>query len=179
MANSTSTRRTFLTNSIAAVATVPALVAESVQPAESEAVKSFLHRWDEAWAKHDGIALAALHTEDTVTVNRFGTVLQGRPAVEEALGFLHGPGGPFHNTVAPPLELLIQRTIAVGVIAVQARWQSPVMNPEGKIDPAAINDMLATFVLVQGPAGWLASEVNMINVEKMDLPFSNPSQKPA
>jgi uncharacterized protein (TIGR02246 family) len=179
MSQPSSTRRTFLTSSIATVAIAPALVAESVQPAESEEVKSFLHRWDEAWAKHDGIALAALHTEDAVTVNRFGTVLQGRPAMEKALGFLHGPDGPFHNTVAPPLELLIQRTIAVGVIAVQAKWQNPVMNPNGKIDPAATNDMIATFVLVQGRSGWLASEVNMTNVEKMDLPFSNPGQKPA
>jgi hypothetical protein len=179
MANPKSTRRAFLASSIATVATAPALVAESIQPAEAEEVKSFLHRWDEAWAKHDGIALAALHTEDAVTVNRFGTVLQGRSAVEKALGFLHGPGGPFHNTVAPPLELLIQRTIAVGVLAVQARWQSPVMNPDGRIDPATINDMIATFILVHGRLGYLASEVNMTNVEKMDLPFSNPGQKPA
>jgi acyl-CoA reductase-like NAD-dependent aldehyde dehydrogenase len=179
MANLTSTRRTFLLTSIATVATAPALAAENIQPAEPEKAESFLHRWDEAWARHDGIALAALHTEDAVTVNRFGTVVQGRPALEKALGFLHGPGGPFHNSDAPPLELLIQRTIAAGVVVVQAKWQNPVMKPDGKIDPAAINDMIVTFVLVPGPLGWLASEVNLVNVEKMDLPFSNPGQKPA
>jgi hypothetical protein len=36
-----------------------------------------------------------------------------------------------------------------------------------------------TFVLLKGASGWLASEVNLVNVEKMDLPFSNPGQKPA
>jgi hypothetical protein len=126
MANLTSTRRTFLLSSIATVATAPALAAENIQPAEVEEAKSFLHRWDEAWAKHDGIAISALHTEDAVTVNRFGTVVQGRPALEKALGFLHGPGGPFHNSAAPPLELLIQRTIAAGVIVVQAKWRSSI-----------------------------------------------------
>jgi hypothetical protein len=179
MINRTSTRRTFLLSSMATVATAPVSAAENILPAEAEEAKSFLHRWDEAWAKHDGIAIAALHTEDAVTVNRFGTVVQGRPALEKALGFLHGPGGPFHNSAAPPLQLLIQRRIAAGVMVVQAKWQNPVMKPDGKIDPAAINDMIVTFVLVPGSSGWLASEVNLINVEKMDLPFSNPGQKPA
>ncbi len=61
---------------------------------------------------------------------------------------------------------------------VQAKWQNPVMKPDGKIDPASINDMIVTFVLLKGTSGWLASEVNLVNVEKMDLPFSNPGQKP-
>jgi hypothetical protein len=53
------------------------------------------------------------------------------------------------------------------------------MKPDGKIDPASINDMIVTFILLDAGSGWLASEVNLVNVEKMDLPFSNPGQKPA
>jgi hypothetical protein len=65
------------------------------------------------------------------------------------------------------------------VKVVQAKWQNPVMKPDGKIDPTSINDMIVTFILLDAGSGWLASEVNLVNVEKMDLPFSNPGQKPA
>jgi hypothetical protein len=179
MASSTSTRRTFLLTTIAAVTTAQALVAESSEMDEPEAVKTFLRKWDEAWAKHDAVAIAALHTEDAVTVNRFGTIVRGRASLEKALGFLHGAGGPFHNSIFPPLALLIQRTVAPRVKVVQAKWQNPVMKPDGKIDPTSINDMIVTFILLDAGSGWLASEVNLVNVEKMDLPFSNPGQKPA
>ena len=179
MANQTSTRRTFLLTTIAAATTAHALVAESSQIEEAEAVKTFLRKWDEAWAKHDALAIAGLHTDDAVTVNRFGTVVSGKADLEKALGFLHGAAGPFHNSVFPPLELLIQRSIAPGVQAVQAKWQNPVMKPDGKIDPASINDMIVTFVLLKGASNWLAGEVNLVNVEKMDLPFSNRGQRPA
>jgi hypothetical protein len=53
------------------------------------------------------------------------------------------------------------------------------MKPDGKIDPASINDMIVTFVLLKGASNWLAGEVNLVNVEKMDLPFSNRGQRPA
>ena len=178
MANTRSTRRTFLLTGIAAAATVQPVVAEGSQMRQASAVTTFLRDWDAAWAKHDAASIAALHTEDSVTVNRFGTVVRGRSDLEKALGFLHGAGGPFHNSVFPPLELMIQRTVAPGVQAVQAKWQNPVMKPDGKIDPASINDMIVTFVLLHGASGWKASEVNLVNVEKMDLPFSNPNQKP-
>ena len=52
------------------------------------------------------------------------------------------------------------------------------MRSDGTIDPASINDMIVTFILLNTGDGWLASEVNLVNVEKMDLPFSNPGQKP-
>jgi uncharacterized protein (TIGR02246 family) len=152
---------------------------KSSQVEEAEAVKAFLRKWDEAWAKHDARAIADLHTDDAVTVNRFGTVVRGKTNLEKALGFLHGAAGPFHNSVFPSVELLIQRLIAPRVQAVQAKWQNPVMKPDGRIDPASINDMIVTFVLLKGASGWLASEVNLVNVEKMNLPFSNSGQKPA
>ena len=163
---------------IAAAATAPALIAEI--PATNDAAdgKLFLRKWDEAWAKHDAVAIAALHTEDAVTVNRFGTVVRGRADLSKALGFLHGAHGPFHNSVFPPLELLIQRSIAPNVQALQAKWQNPVMRPDGTIDPGSNNDMIVTFILLRTGSAWLASEVNLVNVEKMDLPFSNPGQRP-
>jgi hypothetical protein len=177
MANSKSTRRTFLMTSIAAATTATALLAEGPTP-DLEAVKGFLHQWDVAWAKHDAAAIAALHSDSAVTVNRFGTVVNGKADLLEALGFLDGAHGPFHNSVFPPLELMIERAIAPGVQAVQAKWQNPVMRPDGSIDPASTNDMIVTFVLLKTGAAWLASEVNLVNVEKMDLPFSNSGQRP-
>ena len=164
--------------SIAAATAAPALIAEVPAADHSAAVDEFLHQWDQAWAKHDATALAALHTDDAVTVNRFGTVVRGREDLGKALGFLHGPHGPFHNSVFPALELLVERSIAPKVLAIQAKWQNPVMRPDGTIDPESINDMIVTFVLLKTGSAWLASEVNLVNVEKMDLPFSNPGQRP-
>jgi uncharacterized protein (TIGR02246 family) len=163
---------------IAAATTTPALIAQTPAANDAAGAKLFLGKWDEAWAKHDAVAIAALHTEDAVTVNRFGTVVRGKADLTNALGFLHGPHGPFHNSVFPPLELLVQRTIAPNVAVVQAKWQNPVMRPDGTIDPASVNDMIVTFVLLKTAGLWLASEVNLVNVEKMDLPFSNPGQRP-
>ena len=161
-----------------AAAAAPALSAEIPATDDAADVKLFLRRWDEAWARHDAMEIAALHTDDAVTVNRFGTVVRGRDELGKALGFLHGVHGPFHNSVFPPLELLIQRSVAPSVQAVQAKWQNPVMRPDGTIDPASTNDMIVTFILLKTGNAWLASEVNLVNVEKMDLPFSNPGQKP-
>jgi hypothetical protein len=163
---------------IAAAAAAPALIAETSAADAPEDVKLFLRKWDEAWAKHDALAIAALHTEDAVTVNRFGTVVQGNADLGKALGFLHGAHGPFRNSIFPPLELLIQRSISPNVQALQAKWKNPVMRPDGNIDPASINDMIVTFILLKTGNAWLASEVNLVNVEKMDLPFSNPGQRP-
>ena len=164
---------------IAAATTATSLFAESSNAEGSEAVKLFLRKWDEAWAKHSASSIAALHTDDAVTVNRFGTVVRGNADLRKALGFLHSAQGPFHNSIFPPLELLIERAIAPSVQIVQAKWQNPVMRPDGTIDPASINDMIVTFTLLKTGTAWLASEVNLVNVEKMDLPFANAGQRPA
>jgi hypothetical protein len=37
--------------------------------------------------------------------------------------------------------------------------------------------MIVTYVLVRDGQMWKASEVDAHNVEKMELPFSNPGQK--
>ena len=164
---------------IAAATTATLLLAENSKAVDAEAVTIFLRKWDAAWAKHDAAAIAALHTDDAVTVNRFGTVVRGNADLVKALGFLHGAQGPFHNSIFPPLEPLIERAIAPNVQIVQAKWQNPVMRPDGTIDPASTNDMIVTFTLLKTGTALLASEVNLVNVEKMDLPFANAGQRPA
>lgn len=138
----------------------------------------FLLAWDQAWGRHDAHALAELHTSDAVTVNRFGTLIVGRAPTEKALGFLHSKEGPFGHSKFPALKLLQVRRVATDVLIVQAGWKNPVMHPDGKISETEWSDMIVTFVLVRTGAGWQASEIDPHNVEKMDLPYSNPGQKP-
>ncbi len=60
----------------------------------------------------------------------------------------------------------------------QASWKSPVMNPDGKLDLANQNDMLVSYTLLKEGGEWRATQVDLHNVEKMDLPYSNAGQKP-
>lgn len=170
-------RRRFLCAAVAAGAVTP-LFPASAYSSVTKGAQGFIDKWDEAWKQHDAHAMAQLHTEDAVTVNRFGTVLQGRTATEKALAFLHGADGPFHRSTFPRQQILVERMITPKVMVVQSKWQNPVMNSDGRIDPASINDMIVTFVLTEVGSEWLAAEVNLVNVAKMDLPFSNPGQKP-
>ena len=78
-------------------------------------------------------------------------------AVEKALGFLHNPGGPYHDVTAPPLQLIDVRQIASNVIILQASWKSPVMNPDGKLDLAKQNNMLVSYTLLQESGDWKAT----------------------
>jgi uncharacterized protein (TIGR02246 family) len=169
------TRRTFLAGAAAAAT---AHAASKADPLPEAVAKTFISRWDTAWNNHDAKALGLLHTEDAVTVNRFGTFLHGRGPIEGALAFLHGSGGPFHSAVFPRQQLILVRQPAPDVVIVQTTWKNPIMNPDGKIDPVKTNDMIVTFMLVRREPQWQAAEVNLQNVEKMDLPFSNAGQKP-
>ena len=60
----------------------------------------------------------------------------------------------------------------------QASWKSPVMNPDGKLDLAKENDMMVSYTLLKEGGDWRATQMDLHNVEKMDLPYSNPGQKP-
>jgi hypothetical protein len=137
----------------------------------------FLGAWEKAWNHHDAAALGELHTANAVSVNRFGTLLVGRAPTEKALGFLHSEQGPFGHSTFPPLKLLEARSITPEVVIVNAAWKNPVMHPDGKISEEEWNDMIVTYVLVLDGQMWKASEVDAHNVEKMELPFSNPGQK--
>ena len=141
------------------------------------AANDFLSEWERAWNRHDAHQLCLLHTPNANTVNRHGTLVQGHEALEKALGFLHGVGGPYHDVTAPPLHLIDLRQIAPNVIVLQASWKSPVMNPDGKLDPAKQNDMLVSYTLLKEGRNWRATQVDLHNVEKMDLPYSNAGQR--
>jgi uncharacterized protein (TIGR02246 family) len=178
MKTSSISRRKFLVTGTM-LAAAPMLQGEGStgSAADTAAAKEFLVKWERAWNAHDAHQLGLLHTPDANTVNRFGTFVQGREALEKALGFLHAPGGPFHEVTAPPLELVDIRQIAPGVMILQARWKSPVMKPDGKLDLTKDDDMIVSYTLLRSGGSWRAVEVDLHNVEKMDLPFSNADQK--
>ena len=174
---SISRRKVLITG--AALAATPVLKGESLTgpTAGRAAANEFLRKWERAWNRHDAHQLCLLHTPDANTVNRFGTLVQGHEALEKALGFLHGVGGPYHDVTAPPLQLVDLRQIAPSVMILQASWTSPVMNPDGKLDLAKQNDMLVSYTLLKDGGDWRATQVDLHNVEKMDLPYSNAGQK--
>ena len=174
-----SSRRNFLVTGIA-LAAAPTLKSETLTTsrADNTAAEEFLSKWEHAWNNHDAHQLCLLHTPDANTVNRFGTLVQGREALEKALGFLHGVGGPFRDVTAPPLQLIDLRQIAPNVMILQASWKSPVMNPDGKLDLAKQDDMIVSYTLLRDGGVWRATQVDLHNVDKMDLPFSNAGQKP-
>jgi uncharacterized protein (TIGR02246 family) len=179
MKSSSTSRRTFLVTGTA-LAAAPFLKGEvpSSSPADRVVAEEFLSKWEQAWNHHDAHQLALLQTSDANTVNRFGTFVQGRAAVEKALGFLHDPGGPYHDVTAPPLQLIEVRQIAPTVMILQASWKSPVMNPDGKLDLTKQDDLIVSYTLLKEGGDWRATQTDLHNVEKMDLPFSSPGQKP-
>ena len=178
MKTPTTSRRTFLVTGTALAASSALKGEAPINPAVSRATANeFLSKWIEAWNHHDAHQLGLLQTSDANTVNRFGTLVEGRNAVEKALGFLHNTGGPYHDVTAPPLQLLDVRQIAPTVIILQASWKSPVMNPDGKLDLAKEDDMLVSYTLLKVGGDWRAIQMDLHNVEKMNLPFSSPVQK--
>jgi hypothetical protein len=176
--SSISRRNVLVTGTAIAASPILRSEAPTISAAARVTANEFLSKWVQAWNHHDAHQLGLLQTFDANTVNRFGTLVQGRAAVEKALGFLHNPGGPYYDVTAPPLQLIDARQIAPNVIILQARWSSPVMNPDGKLDLAKQNDMLVSYTLLKEGGDWMATQMDLHNVEKMDLPFSNPGQKP-
>ena len=178
MQTSSTTRRKFLLAGTALTA-APFLRGQALSTPSAEApAKEFLRKWEQAWNQHDAHQLGLLQTTNANTINRFGTLVQGRAAVEKALGFLHNPSGPYHGVTAPPLQLIDARQIAPNVIILEASWSSPVMKPDGKLDLGKQNDMLVSCTLLKQGDDWMATQMDLHNVEKMDLPFSNAGQRP-
>jgi uncharacterized protein (TIGR02246 family) len=148
------------------------------QSADNQAIaEDFLKQWDQAWAARDGHALAALHTQNAVTVNRYGKLLAGREQTEKWLTAMLGPQGSFTQSTFPPMKLLAVRRIAPDVVVAQTGWKAPALQTNGKVDPGRFNDMIITYVLVKEGAVWRAAEIDPHNVEKVDTPFSQPGQK--
>jgi hypothetical protein len=178
MTTSSISRRNFLVTGTALAASPILKGEEPTGPAATRATANeFLSKWIQAWNHHAADQLGSLQTSDANTVNRFGTLVQGRAAVEKALGFLHNPGGPYHDVTAPPLQLIDARQIAPTVIILQASWESPVMTPDGKLDLSRQDDMIVSYTLLKQRGQWIATQMDLHNIEKMDLPFSSPAQK--
>jgi hypothetical protein len=169
-------RRSFLSaaGAVVAASATPLLAVSTDVRAGAE---EFLNAWMTAWNKRDSHALAALHTVDCVTVNRFGTLIPDRKSAEEALVFLLGPQGPFGDTVFAPMKIVMLREVAAGVAIVQASWSAPALAPNGKMVPGASNAMLLTYTLLKQEGHWKATQIDPHNVEHMELPYSNPDQK--
>jgi uncharacterized protein (TIGR02246 family) len=176
MENKSTSRRLFIGATAAAMSANASPSTSSPQP-DVEGARKFVSAWDKAWANHDAQALGSLHTENAITVNRFGTVVNGRVAIQQALAFLHQNNGPFSHSSVPPQQIFSVQQIAANVMTIHTKWQSPVMNPDGKIDSTKIDDMIVTFVVERTGGEWRAVGVDLHNVEKMDLPFSNPGQR--
>ena len=106
-----------------AAAVFSTLVAQTATPD----LTPFLRSYDDAWALHDAHALALLHTEDVLVVNRFGSMLDGRAELKQAMQFLHGPGGPFHAVTFPRQQLLLSRMLDTSMATLHAKWKNPTM----------------------------------------------------
>ncbi len=78
--------------------------ADSHQPDES-GVRKVIADFAEAWDRHDGKAMAALHTEDVNFINIFGEWWKTRAEVEKNLTRIHSAGGGMeHSTMKTKIE---------------------------------------------------------------------------
>lgn len=141
------------------------------------ALATLFKQWVTAWNDHDARALAALHTEDAVTINRYGSLLEGRAEAQQALAFLRGPDGPFGDFVFPPMEIVAARQIAPDLLIAQTTWNAPVLGTDGKTVPGQFNQMILSYTLVRQGHEWKVTQIDGHNVDKMDLPFSSEQQK--
>ncbi len=176
MTNTTHNRRTFLSTAAAALA-VGATPSLALSPGVRHGAEEFLKDWVNAWNRRDAHALAALHTEDCVTVNRYGTLIPDRKEAEIALGFLLGPKGPFGDTVFPPMKLVTCREVAPCLAILQATWKAPALAPDGKVVVGEFNTMMLSYTLTKRDDGWKTTQIDGHNVEHMELPYSQPEQK--
>ena len=148
-----------------------------VSPDVQAGAETFLKKWVAAWNSHDAQVLASLHTEDAMTINRYGTLIRGRVNAEEALSFLLGPHGPFGEATFPPMRIAALREVSPGVVVVQATWNAPVLGQDGKAVPGQFNEMILSYTLLKRETDWKTCQIDGHNVEPMELPFSNPEQR--
>jgi uncharacterized protein (TIGR02246 family) len=142
-----------------------------------KAAEAFLKQWVTAWNHRDAKALASLHADNAVTVNRYGMLIRGRADSEEALAFLLGPQGPFGDFVFPRMEIVAARQIVPEVVIAQTTWSAPALGADGRMVPGQFNEMILSYTLVRQGAEWKATQIDGHNVEKMDLPFSSEQHR--
>ena len=136
---------------------------------------SFLAIYDAAWGKHDPHALALLHAEDVLVINRFGSMLEGREELERAMVFLHGPGGPFHTISFPAQQLLVSRVLGSDMATLHASWKNPVMaagdilaNP-GEQKPWI--NMISPYLLARRGGAWQIVQHDLHSVDPIKIPI--------
>lgn len=143
-------------------------------PAENP--KEFIAAFDDAWARHDAHALAMLHAEDVVVVNRYGSMLEGREELEKALRFLHDPGGPFHTISFPRQKILTTRRFGASMAAIHTKWRNPEMGAGDQLKNSRADipwvDMGATYLLVHIGKGWELAQHDLHNVDPIQFPFA-------
>ncbi len=173
MTTSVSNRRSFFLSaaSLAGAAAVSSTLIAQPTPTNPTA---FLRTYDEAWASHDPQAIAMLHAEDVLVVNRFGSMLEGRAELEQAMHFLHGPGGPFHTVTFPRQELLVSRMLNAEMATLHASWKNPTMGPGDQLAHGSQTpwvDLLSTYLLTRHGETWQIAQHDLHSVDAIKFPF--------
>jgi hypothetical protein len=178
MTDSVSTRRSFF---VAAGLLAGAAVVGSQLLAEPGVLDPtvFLQTYDDAWALHDAHALAMLHAEDVLVVNRFGSLVEGRAELEKVMAFLHGPEGPFHTVSFPRQEVLLSRMLNSDMATLHAGWKNPVMGPGDQLAHGSQTpwiDMISTYLLARKESSgtgqnWKIVQHDLHSVDPIKFPF--------
>jgi ketosteroid isomerase-like protein len=173
MTASVSSRRSFFVSAglVAGAAAVTShLMAQS--PATDPAL--FLQTYDDAWGSHDPHALAMLHAEDVLVVNRFGSMVEGRAELEKVMAFLHGPEGPFHTVSFPRQELLVSRILSTNMTTLHAKWKNPTMGPGDQLAHGSQTpwvDLISTYLLARNGQTWQIVQHDLHSVDPIKFPF--------
>jgi ketosteroid isomerase-like protein len=134
----------------------------------------FLQTYDEAWGRHDPHALALLHAEDVLVVNRFGSMVEGRAELEKVMAFLHGPEGPFHTVSFPRQELLVSRILNPYMATLHAKWKNPTMGHGDQLAHGSQMqwvDLISTYLLVRNGQTWQIVQHDLHSVDLIKFPF--------
>ena len=173
MTEAIATRRSFLAAAGSLAGAIVVRSAAGQPPAADPAL--FITTFDDAWARHDPHALAMLHAERVVVVNRFGSMLEGRAEVETAMHFLHGPGGPFHDITFPRQRVVLSRLLGSDMAVIHTKWSNPTMGPEDQLarhdGPMRWVDMIATCLVTRSGPGWELVQHDLHSVDPTQFPF--------
>ena len=146
------------------------LVAQTATPD----LTPYLRPHDDDRAIHDAHALALLHTEDVLNVNRFGSMLDGRAELKQAMQFLHGPGGPFHAVTFPRQQLLLSRMLDTSMATLHAKWKNPTMGPGDRLahdTQMPWVDLISTYLLARQGDSWQIVQHDLHSVDPVKFPF--------
>lgn len=173
MTPSVTTRRTFF---VAAgfFAGAAAVSSHLIAQPPSAALATFLQTYDEAWASHDAHAIAMLHAEDVLVINRFGSMVEGRAELEKVMAFLHGQGGPFRTVKFPRQEALVSRMLNSDMATLHARWKNPTMGPGDQLAHGSQTpwvDLISTYLLTRKSKSWQIVQHDLHSVDPIKFPF--------